>query len=118
MPGTSYTRLLGEIAPYLELLIGLGILFGVLTRLSAFGWGLMSIVYFIVKFHMIFIQNRIEPCGCFPGVFNNMLVTQSIWIDVVTIPVCLQIILARGRRFLTLGTLLPERLQHKLRLIW
>ena len=118
MPGMAHTRFLGTMAPFLELLIALGLIFGVLTRLSAFGWGLMSIVYFIVKFHIIFIQGRIQPCGCFPGIFDNMLVTQSIWIDVFTIPICAQIILARGRKFLTIGSLLPERWQQKLRLVW
>jgi len=117
MPGTG-TRILGYIAPYLELLIGLGLVFGVLTRLSALGWGIMSIVYFIIKIHVIFVQGRIVPCGCFPGVMPDMLVTQSIWIDVVTIPICAQIILAKERKFLTLGALLPDRWQRKLRYVW
>ena len=118
MPAMAHTRVLGIIAPYLELLIGLGLVFGVLTRLSALGWGIMSIVYFIIKLHLIFVQERIIPCGCFPGVMPDMLVTQSIWIDVVTIPFCAQIILAKGRRFLTLGSLLPGRWQERLRYIW
>ncbi len=109
---------LGLVAPYLELLIGLGLLFGVLTRLSALGWGLMSLVYFITKLHIIFIQGRIIPCGCFPGLLPDMLVTQSIWIDAVTMPLCAQIILANGR-FLSFWSLLPERWrQSRLRYIW
>jgi hypothetical protein len=118
MPNMSHTRVLGFIAPYLEMLIGLGLITGVLTRLSAFGWGIMTLVYIIVKMQVIFIQGRIVPCGCFPGPLSEMLMTQSIVIDFVTLPILAQIILAKGRKFFTLGSLLPENLQRKLRYIW
>ena len=118
MPDMAHTRFLGNIAPYLETLIGLGLIAGVLTRLSAFGWGIMTLVYIIVKTQVIFIQGRIIPCGCFPGPLSEMLMTQSIIIDFVTLPILAQIILAKGRKFFTLGSLLPERWQHKLRYIW
>ena len=113
----NIARFLGLIAPYLELLIGLGLLFGVLTRLSAAGWGIMSFVYFLTKLHIIFIQGRIVPCGCFPGVLPEMLVTQSILIDIVTMPLCAQIIIAKGE-FLSAKALLPRRWKEKLRFIW
>lgn len=113
----NIARFLGLVAPYLELLIALGLLFGVLTRLSAAGWGIMSFVYFLTKLHIIFIQGRIVPCGCFPGILPDMLVTQSIWIDVVTMPLCAQIILSEGE-FLSAKILLPKRWKEKLRLIW
>lgn len=118
MPNMQHTRVLGYIAPYLEMFIGLGLITGVLTRISAFGWGSMTLVYIIVKAQVIFIQGRIIPCGCFPGPLSEMLMTQSLMIDIVTLPICVQIILAKGRRYFTLGSLLPERWQHKLRYIW
>lgn len=118
MPYMAHTRVLGYIAPYLELLIGLGLITGVLTRLSAFGWGIMSLVYIVVKAQVILIQGRIIPCGCFPGPLSEMLMTQSIIIDIINLPICAQIILAEGRKFFTLGSLLPERWQHRLRYIW
>jgi len=118
MPDMAHTRILGNIAPYLETLVGLGLVTGVLTRLAAYGWGIMTIVYIIVKIHVIFIQGRIIPCGCFPGPLSEMLMTQSIIIDFVTLPILAQIILAKGRRFFTIGALLPEKWQYKLRYIW
>ena len=120
MHPVNIARLLGLAVPYLETLIALGLLFGVLTRLSAMGWGLMSLVYFLVKLHIIFIQGRIVPCGCFPGILPDMLVTQSIWIDMVTIPLCAQIIWAnRERKFLSFWLLLPEKWRKtKLRYVW
>jgi hypothetical protein len=111
-------QFLGHLAPWLELLVGLGLLFGVLTRLSAFGWGALSIVYFSVKFVIIYTQHRIVPCGCFPGILAKMVVTQSIWIDVVTIPMCVIIMFSKNRNFFGVGGLIPESWQRKLKLIW
>lgn len=118
MPSMAHTRVFGYVAPFLEVLIGLGLITGVLTRISTTGWGIMTLVYIVVKAQVIFIQERIIPCGCFPGPLSEMLMTQSIIIDLVTLPICAQIILSKGRKFFTLGSLLPERWQHKLRYIW
>jgi hypothetical protein len=116
----NIARFLGTIAPYLEFLIALGLLFGVLTRLSAVGWGIMSLLYFCIKLDMIFIQGRIEPCGCFPGIFPGILVTQSIWIDLISMIFCAQIIWAnRERRVLSFWLLLPQKWhQTGIRIIW
>jgi hypothetical protein len=120
MQPVNIARFLGSVDPYLELLIGLGLLCGVLTRLSAAGWGILSWAYLLIKLDIIFIQGRIIPCGCFAGILPNLLVTQSIWIDVVTIPMCAQIVLAnRQRRFVSPWSLLPERWRKSgLRYIW
>ena len=116
----NIARFLGLVAPYLELLIGLGLLFGVLTRLCAAGWGMLSLVYLITKLHIIFVQGRIIPCGCFPRLLPEMLVAQSIWIDMITMLFCVQIITAnREKRFFSLWALLPVRWQQgKLRYLW
>lgn len=118
MPYMDHTRILGLIAPYLGTLLGLGLITGVLTRLSALGWGCMAIVFIILKLHVIFIQGRIQPCYCFPGPLANLLVTQTLAIDIITLPMLAQIMLARNRKFFTLGALLPERWQYRLRYIW
>jgi len=116
----NFAKLFGTVVPYVELLIGLGLIFGVLTRFSAMGWIAMSLVYFSVKIDLIFVQGRIVPCGCFPGIIPNMLVTQSIWLDVVSIVLCLQIILAsKGRQLLALWSGLPDRRRKsRLRHTW
>jgi len=116
----NIARFFGLVIPYIELLIGLGLIFGVLTRLSAMGWMIMSLAYFIIKLNIIFIQGRIIPCGCFSTILPDMLVTQSIWLDVISILFSVQIILAkRGKQLLSCWSLLPERWQKsKLRYIW
>jgi hypothetical protein len=118
MSDMAHTRILGYIAPYIETLIGLDLITGVLTRLSEINWGLMSLVYIVVKAQVILIQGRIIPCGCFPGPLSKMLMTQSVLIDIVSLLACTQIILARGRKFFTLGSLIPENWQYRLCYIW
>ncbi len=111
----NFARFAGLVVPYVELLIGLGLVLGILTRLSAAGWMAMSLVYFSIKIDIIFVQGRIMPCGCFQGVISNMLVTQSIWLDVMSIVLCLQIVLAgKGRPLLSLWSALPDRWQNGL----
>ena len=116
----NYARFVGLIVPYAELLLGLGLIFGVLTRLSAVGWMALSLLYFSFKIDLIFVQQRIVPCGCFQGLMPNMLVTQSIWLDVVSVGLCFQIILAdRRRRLLSLWSALPHKWRaSRLRYIW
>lgn len=116
----NYARFVGLIVPYAELLLGLGLIFGVLTRLSAVGWMALSLLYFSFKIDLIFVQQRIVPCGCFQGLMPDMLVTQSIWLDVVSVGLCFQIILAdRRRRLLSLWSALPHKWRASgLRYIW
>jgi uncharacterized membrane protein YphA (DoxX/SURF4 family) len=116
----NIARFIGLMGPYLAILIGLGLIFGILTRISAAGWILMCFVFIIMKIDVIFVQGRVEPCYCFPGLLANMLMTHSIWIDVLSIPLSLQIILAnRERKYLAVWSLLPDRLRQSwLRYIW
>jgi len=55
-------RPFGLALPFIELLCGLGLLFGVLTRLSALGIGLLRLSFFIAK-NIVFLQERSVDCG-------------------------------------------------------
>jgi hypothetical protein len=114
------TRFLGLSVPYLELLLGLCLILGVFTRLAAVIWGILSLAYFVIKLDLIFIQGEIVPCGCFAGILPNLLVTQSIWIDIITLPLCVQIVFANPPAgHFSPWTLLPEKWrQSRLRFIW
>ena len=109
----NVARIFGTIGPFMGILIGLGLIFGVFTRLSAFGWLSMCLMFIFMKIDYLYIQGRpAAPCGCFPGPLANLLMTQSIWIDIVSVPLMLQVMLAnRERRFLSLWSLLPEKLR-------
>lgn len=116
----NIARFFGLIIPYLELLIGLGLVLGVLTRLSAIGWAVLSFVYFIIKLDIIFIQGRVIICGCFSGILPDMLISQSIWLDIIGIIICLLIIMANTERnTISVWPLLPEKWRKsKLRYMW
>ena len=117
----NIAQVFGTIGPYLGVLIGLGLIAGVFTRLSAAGWAMMCLLFIVMKLNYMVIQGRpAAPCGCFPGLLANMKMNHSIWIDIVSIPLSLQIILAnRERKFLAAWSLLPERWrQSRLRYIW
>ncbi len=112
MQPINIARFAGLVIPFVELLAGLGLILGLLTRLSALVWLVMSVAYFAVKLDIIFVQGRIIPCGCFSGIFPNLLVTQSIGIDIIAILMCVQIILTnRKRQLLSLWFRLPEKWQ-------
>ncbi len=103
----NVARIVGSVIPYVELAIGLGLILGVLTKIFAIGWLVLSLAYFSVKIDLIFVQGRIVPCGCFGGLFPNMLVTQSIWIDVMSVAFCAQITLSKpGKQLLSLMPIL------------
>ena len=113
-------RVMGTLGPYVGVLIGLGLVFGVLTRLSAAGWIIMCLMFIGMKLEVIFVQDRIASCGCFPGFLSNLKMNESIWIDIASIPLMLQVILANPeRKFMSAWTLLPKKIrQSRLRLIW
>jgi len=116
----NIARELGIIVPYIELVTGIGLIFGLFTRLALAGWAAMSLAYFAIKIHIIFIQGIVIPCGCFPGILPDMLVTQSIWIDVFSLFACVRLIISgNGKRFLNLRSILPERWrQSRIAYIW
>jgi len=64
-------RPFGLVLPFIELLCGLGLLFGVLTRLSALGIGLLSLSFFIAKAIMLSHGRRCITCDSAPG-YNNL----------------------------------------------
>lgn len=112
----NIARFIGQVTPYLELLIGLGLVFGVFLRLAALGAGVYSLAFFVSKLIVLFVQGRTMDCGCFPGLLA-LQINQSIFIDLVAMPMCAQIILTK-KKFLNARALLPEKWQKKLRYIW
>jgi uncharacterized membrane protein len=117
----NVAQVFGTMGPYMGILIGLGLIVGAFTRLSAAGWGMMCLMFIVMKFDFMFIQGKSPaPCGCFTGLLANLKMNQSIWIDVASIPMSLQIILAnRERKFLAAWSLLPEKLRQSwLQYIW
>ena len=111
-------RPFGLILPFLELLCAAGLLWGVFTRLSALGIGLMSLSFFIAKAYVL-IQGRNIECGCFGAVVDT-LASFTIYMD---IPVMMISILILGadpsrRHWISAGQWLSQDWQKKLDFIW
>ena len=111
-------RPFGLIMPFIELLCGLGVLSGVLTRLSALGIALMSLSFFIAKAVVLF-QGRSIECGCFGAVIDT-LASVTIFMDFPIMFLALMVILSPSaiRHWKAMGTLLPQVWKDRLRLVW
>jgi uncharacterized membrane protein YphA (DoxX/SURF4 family) len=111
-------RPFGLALPFIELLCGLGLLFGVLTRLSALGIGLLSLSFFIAK-TIVFLQGRSVDCGCF-GAFGQTVASLTIFLDLPMIFFAMVVMLAPSnvRHWKAVGNLLPKTWIERLRFIW
>ena len=111
-------RPFGLAMPFIELLCGLGLLFGVLTRLSAFGIALMSLSFFIAK-AIVLGQDRSIECGCFGAVIDT-LASVTIFMDMPMMALALVVMLSSSgaRHWIAIGKLLSQSWKEKLRLIW
>jgi uncharacterized membrane protein YphA (DoxX/SURF4 family) len=111
-------RPFGLVMPFIELLCGLGLLFGVLTRLSALGIALMSISFFIAK-AIVLSQGRSIECGCFGAVIDT-LASVTIFMDLPMVALALVIFFAppQSRHWASLGKWLPESWKERLGWVW
>jgi putative oxidoreductase len=111
-------RPFGLIMPFIELLCGLGLLFGVLTRLSALGIALMSIAFFIAK-AIVLSQGRSIDCGCFGAVIDT-LASVTIFMDIPMMVLALLVVFAppSSRHWASIAKLMPSVWREKLQRIW
>lgn len=111
-------RPFGLVMPFIELLCGLGLLFGVLTRLSALGSALMSVAFFAAK-AIVLYQGRAIECGCF-GAIVDTLASVTIFMDLPMFFFSLVILLApsRARHWKAIGGYLPPLWKEKLNSVW
>ena len=111
-------RPFGLVMPFIELLCGLGLLFGVLTRLSALGVGLMSLSFFIAK-AIVLSQGRSIECGCFGAVIDT-LASVTIFMDIPMMFLATVVMWAPSdvRHWVSIGKKLPPTWRDKLRQIW
>lgn len=108
----------GWALPFIELLCGFGLLFGVLTRLSSLGVALLSISFFITK--TILLSRGLDTeCGCF-GAIGSTMASWSIILDPMILILSLPVFLSppSTRHWLSFGKRLPPKWQSKLASIW
>ena len=114
----ALARPFGLVMPFIEGMCGLGLLFGVLTRLAALGICLMSVSFFIAK-AIVLSQGRSINCGCFGAVIET-LASVTIFMDVPMVFLSLVVMMAplKTRHRAALGRFLPAPWKEKLRMVW
>ena len=99
VPG-SLINLLAIYLPWLELLCGLGLIFGVQYRGSVLFASLMTFI-FIVALASAIIRGISIDCGCFKAAESS---TESAWkaleFDLVLILLALQLLFSKSRRWM------------------
>jgi hypothetical protein len=108
----------GWALPFIELACASGLLFGVLTRLSALGITLMSVSFFITKAILLSRGGDVE-CGCF-GAIGSTMASWSIYLDPTIFVLSLWVFLSpsSSRHWVSLGKRLPEGVRDRLNTIW
>jgi uncharacterized membrane protein YphA (DoxX/SURF4 family) len=115
----AFARFAGLVVPFIEGLMALGLLFGVLTRLAALGASVMSIAFFLVKAHVLFIQGRQVDCGCFGAIMSTMA-SVTIYMDIPMLAMGLVIMAtpSSARHWVSLTRWVPQPWKDKLRFVW
>ncbi len=108
----------GWALPFIELACAVGLLLGVLTRLSALGIALLSISFFITK--IILLSRGMDPdCGCF-GAVGSTMASWSIYMDPAILLISVAVLFSsrQSRHWFSLGRRLPSRWSDRLNLVW
>jgi len=114
----ALARPFGLVMPFIELLCGLGLLLGVLTRLAALGISMMSLSFFIAK-AIVWSQGRSINCGCFGAVVDT-LASVTIFMDLPVMFMALMVMFAvpQVRHWAAVGKILSQAWKNRLHLIW
>jgi hypothetical protein len=117
LPGPLATGF-GWVLPFLEFACGLGLLCGVLTRLSALGVALLGTSFFITKAILLSRGADVE-CGCF-GAIGSTMASWSIYLDPALFVLSVTVLFStrQSRYWVSLGSRLPEKWKNKLDLLW
>ncbi len=113
LPGPLAT-IFGWAVPFIELACALGLLFGVLTRLSALGTALMSASFFAAKF-IVLSRGMDIACGCFGAVVSTMA-SSSIYLDPVIFFTSMAVLFSSRQSLQWVSLGLPEKSGSRLRL--
>ena len=115
----AFAHFAGLVVPFIELAMALALIFGVLTRLAALGASIMSIAFFLVKAHVLFVQGRQIDCGCF-GALMSTMASVTIYMDIPMLVMGLVIIAAPAsvRHWAAFGKWLPQAAKEKFNLVW
>ena len=99
VPG-SLVNLMALVLPWLELLIGVGLIAGISYRGSVW-WANIMLVVFIAALISTIARNLDIDCGCFKaGEKATGQAWSSLWFDVVAIVFSVQLLFSRSQRWM------------------
>lgn len=99
VPG-SLINLIAIVLPWLEILMGAGLIFGVWYR-GAVLWSNVLTVVFIIALVSTVARGLDIECGCFKAAHSaTESAWTSIWFDVVMLVFTLQMLFSRSRRWM------------------
>lgn len=87
----------GYALPFLELLVGIALLLGILTKLVSLGGGLLGLSFSIGE-AIVLLQGRNIDCGCFGGVIDT-LVAQTFYLSLAIVILSILIITSPNNKF-------------------
>jgi hypothetical protein len=102
----------GHVLPYLEILVGVLLVLGIVLRISASVGGLMLISFAVAKIVAMVRELDIKVCNCF-GPAVPLLSTQSLAIDIVMLLLAIQIIVFRKELFSIPGWMRRRNIQNE-----
>ena len=105
----ALASLYGYSLPWVEIIVGLLLIFGIVLRPAAALSILLSVSFVIAKAVTLY-RGQDVICGCF-GEWLTLLISQSLFIDVVMVVMAVQILFHRGE-FLELHVALAGKLAH------
>lgn len=88
----------GHVLPYLEIIIGILLVLGIVLRVSASIAGLLLISFAAAKIAALVLKLNIKVCNCF-GVARPLLSNQSLALDLIMLLLAIQIIVFRNELF-------------------
>ncbi len=98
MPG-SLINLMALVLPWLELIIGLALIFGFAYKGAAW-WANILLVLFLVALASTIARGLDIECGCFKaGESATGPAWQAFWFDVVALGFAVQLLVSRSRRW-------------------
>jgi len=117
LPG-PFAIIFGWTLPFIELACGITLLFGILTRLSAIGVGLLGISFLVTKVILLSRGTDVE-CGCF-GAIGSTMASWSVYLDPIITLLSIMIIFssAQNRHWASLANKLSKKRKDKLDLVW
>jgi len=99
----------GYALPFLELLVGIAVLLGILTRLASLGGGLLGLS-FVIGEGIVLSQGRDINCGCFGGLIDTMM-SVTIYLSIAMVILGILVCTSPNRNFCSITDMIFQKFE-------